>query len=129
MADMTVLPDGLRLVTQPVPHCRSAALGLWFAAGTRDEAAERPGTAHFLEHAVFKATARRPTSLALANEVERWGGDLNAETCKEYTGYTARLPAEHWETGLDVLVDMATAPLLRAADVEAEGLVIAEEIK
>jgi len=77
----TTLPGGLRIITEYVPSVRSVALGVWVAAGSRDEPPSQMGSAHFLEHLLFKGTRTRD-AMAISAEIESVGGDLNAFTTK-----------------------------------------------
>ena len=106
---------------------RSVAAGFWVGIGSRDEAPEQSGASHFLEHLLFKGTADR-SARDIAEAVDEVGGDLNAFTAKEYTVFELRLLAEHLGLGLDVLSDIMWAPAFRPEEIEAERLVILEEI-
>src|SRR5439155_11171441 len=101
-----VLGNGLRVVTAPVEHAKSATCFLMFAAGSRYETRETNGIAHFTEHMLFKGTERRPTARDIAGEIDAIGGEFNAFTGKELTGYYVKCAAEHRDVALDVLVDM-----------------------
>jgi predicted Zn-dependent peptidase len=116
------------VVVERVPHRRSVGLGLWVAVGSRHEGPGLQGAAHMIEHVAFKGTRRLRTALDIAVAIEQVGGDLNAETGKELTGYLAKVPREHWLRGLDVLWELATAPLLRQRDVTSERRVVLEEL-
>jgi predicted Zn-dependent peptidase len=123
----TVLPGGLRVITESLPAVRSAALGIWAGVGSRDEDAEHAGATHYLEHLLFKGTARR-TALDISAEMDAVGGELNAFTAKEYTCYYARVLDEDLPLAIDVLSDMVTSSLIAPKDVDAERSVILEEI-
>ena len=123
----TVLPGGLRVITEALPSVRSAALGIWAAVGSRDEGPEHAGATHYLEHLLFKGTARR-TALDISAAMDAVGGELNAFTAKEYTCYYARVLDEDLPLAIDVLSDMVTGSLIEPKDVEAERGVILEEI-
>ncbi|MDD2858139.1 MAG: pitrilysin family protein [Candidatus Nanopelagicales bacterium] len=123
----TVLPGGLRIITQHVPGVRSAAFGVWVTAGSRDETPAQHGSAHFLEHLLFKGTSRR-TALEISSMVEAVGGDLNAFTGKELTCYHAKVIDRDLPMAIDVVCDVVTDALLRASDIEDERGVILEEI-
>ena len=84
MYEKIVLPNGVRILTEAVPGVRSASLGIWVGTGSRHEKAEESGTAHFIEHMVFKGTDRR-TAAQLAEEMDAIGGQINAFTTKEFT--------------------------------------------
>jgi predicted Zn-dependent peptidase len=121
------LPCGIRLVTEPMRDVRSVAVGFWVGTGSRDEAADRAGASHFLEHLLFKGTPSR-SAAAIAEALDEVGGDCNAYTTKEYTSFYIRLLSEHLDLGLDILSDIMWDPALRPEDVEAERTVILDEI-
>jgi len=104
--ERSVLNNGLRVVTAPMPEARSVTCMIMVAAGSRYETRESNGIAHFSEHMFFKGTERRPTARDIAAEVDAIGGEFNAFTGKEYTGYYVRCAAESRSLALDVLVDM-----------------------
>jgi len=124
----TVLPNGLRVLTETIPYVRSVSLGIWVGTGSRHEPATMGGVSHFIEHLLFKGTARR-TARQIAEEVDAVGGQLNAVTAKEYTCYYCRLLDEHLQLGMDVLGDMLLRSLFDPADVDRERGVILEEIR
>lgn len=124
---ITTLPNGTRVITSAMPHVESVSVGIWTAVGGRHERAAESGLSHFLEHMVFKGTARR-SARQISQAVEGRGGYLNAFTQQENTCYYARVPAEALGLALDVLADMATAPRLAPDDVERERTVILEEL-
>ncbi|WP_261575146.1 M16 family metallopeptidase [Frankia gtarii] len=123
----TVLPGGLRVITEHVPGVRSAAIGVWVGVGSRDETPVTAGCSHYLEHLLFKGTPSRD-ALTISASVEAVGGDLNAFTGKEYTCYYARVLDSDLEMAIGVVADMVTNSLVTADDVEAERGVILEEI-
>ncbi len=123
----TVLPGGLRVVTESLPAVRSAAFGVWAGVGSRDEDAGHAGATHYLEHLLFKGTARR-TALEISAAMDAVGGELNAFTAKEYTCYYARVLDADLPLAIDVLSDMVNSSLVADRDVEAERGVILEEI-
>ncbi|WP_271218144.1 M16 family metallopeptidase [Streptosporangium carneum] len=123
----TVLPGGLRVVTESMPTVRSVAVGMWVGIGSRDEAPEHTGASHFLEHLLFKGTPTRD-ALEISAAIEGIGGEINAFTAKEYTCYYARVLDEDLPLAVDVLADVITSSLITAEDVEAERGVILEEI-
>ncbi len=123
----TVLPGGLRVITERVPGVQSASFGVWVGAGSRDEPASQMGSAHYLEHLLFKGTKRR-SALDISASIEAVGGDLNAFTTKEYTAYYARVLGRDLPLAIDVVCDVVTDALLDHGDVEAERSVILEEI-
>ena len=123
----TVLPSGLRVVTERVPGVRSAAVGVFVAVGSRDEVPHLSGASHFLEHLLFKGTPDR-SAMEISAALDAVGGEFNAYTSREYTCYHARVLDVDLPTALDVLGDMVTSSTLTAADVEAEREVILDEI-
>ena len=123
----TVLPGGLRVVTESLPSVRSAAFGIWAGVGSRDEDAAHAGATHYLEHLLFKGTSRR-TALDISAAMDAVGGELNAFTGKEYTCYYARVLDADLPLAIDVVSDMVTASLISLQDVDAERGVILEEI-
>src|SRR5207244_6062381 len=123
----TVLPGGLRVVTEFLPAVRSVALGIWVGVGSRDEDPAHEGATHYLEHLLFKGTRRR-TALEISAEMDAAGGEMNAFTAKEYTCYYARVLDADLPLAVDVLSDMVTSSLLASHDVDSERGVILEEI-
>jgi predicted Zn-dependent peptidase len=123
----TTLPDGPRVVTEVVPGARSVSIGIWIGAGSRDESHDEAGAAHYLEHLLFKGTARR-TAARIAEEIDAVGGELNAFTGKEHTCFYAHVLGEDLELALDLLSDVVTAATMSADDVELERAVVLEEI-
>lgn len=115
------------MITEYVPGVRSAALGVWVAAGSRDEPPSQMGSAHFLEHLLFKGTTSRD-AMTISAEIESVGGDLNAFTTKEHTCFHARVLDEHIPLALDVVCDVVLNATLLGHDIEAERGVIFEEI-
>jgi predicted Zn-dependent peptidase len=123
----TVLPGGLRVITESLPTVRSAALGIWAGVGSRDEDRPHAGATHYLEHLLFKGTSRR-SALEISAAMDAVGGELNAFTAKEYTCYYARVLDTDLPLAIDVLSDMVNSSLVSAKDVDAERGVILEEI-
>jgi predicted Zn-dependent peptidase len=123
----TVLPGGLRVVTEAVPTVRSVTFGVWVGVGSRDEATSLAGASHYLEHLLFKGTRKRD-ALAISAELDAVGGEMNAFTSKEYTCFYARVLDDDLPLAVDVVGDLVTSSVIRAADVEAERGVILEEI-
>jgi len=123
------LAGGAKLVTAAMPERLSASLVFMFGGGSRLEDERHAGVSHFIEHLFFKGTQRRPTSKEIADAIEGVGGFINASTDKELTAYWTRVPAEHVELGLDVLVDIVSNSKLAPADVERERSVILEELR
>ena len=112
-----------------MPERLSASLVFMFGGGSRIEDERHAGVSHFIEHLFFKGTDRRPTSKEIADAIEGVGGFINASTDKELTAYWTRVPAEHLELGLDVLIDIVSNSRLAPADVERERTVILEELR
>jgi predicted Zn-dependent peptidase len=123
----TRLASGLRIVTESLPTSRSVTIGAWVGSGARDEAPPRSGASHFLEHLLFKGTARR-SAREIAEAVESVGGDMNAFTTHEQTVFYVRLPDTQLDLAIDILADVLWSPAFRPDDVESERQVILEEI-
>jgi len=123
----TVLPGGLRVVTEFVPSVRSASVGVWVNVGSRDEGPTVAGAAHFLEHLLFKATPTR-TAVGIAQSVDAVGGELNAFTAKEHTCYYAHVLDEDLELAVDLVADVVLNGSCAVNDVELERDVVLEEI-
>lgn len=123
----TVLPSGLRIVTEQMAGSRSASIGVWVDVGSRDESPTLHGCSHFLEHLLFKGTPER-SAMEISVALDAVGGEFNAFTTKEYTVFHARVLDEDLPTAVDVLGDMVTASTITEADVEAERDVILDEI-
>jgi predicted Zn-dependent peptidase len=122
------LPNGLRLLTAPMPTSQSVACFVMLAAGSRYETPDTNGIAHFAEHMFFKGTERRPTARDIGAEIDGIGGEFNAFTGKEYTGYYVRCAAEHRRLALDVLVDMLRHSKFEPEEIDREKGVIVEEM-
>ena len=123
----SVLPSGLRIVTEEVPSVRSAAIGIWVNVGSRDETPAVAGASHFLEHLLFKGTTRR-NALEISATIEAVGGEMNAFTSKEYTCFYARVIDTDLPMAIDVVSDLITSSIVSALDVDAERKVVLEEI-
>ncbi len=124
---LTTLDSGLRVITEHMPEVRSVAVGCWVDTGTRDEQPNEAGCSHFLEHLLFKGSEEL-TARAIAEAFDAVGGQSNAFTSKDYTCYWARLLDEDLPMGLDVLSEMLQRPAFREAEINAERLVVLEEI-
>lgn len=124
----TVLPNGLIVLTESMPHLRSVAMGAWIGSGSRDEAPEINGISHFVEHMVFKGTTSR-SARQIAREVDTIGGNLDAFTGKEMICFNIKVLDEHIAPALDVLSDLVLHPTFAPEDLEREKGVILEEIK
>jgi predicted Zn-dependent peptidase len=123
----SVLPSGVRILSEQVPGARSATVGYWVAVGSRDELPETFGSTHFLEHLLFKGTADR-TALDIAVSFDAVGGEHNAMTAKEYTCYYAKVQDRDLPMAVEVLSDMVTSSLIDAGEFETERGVILEEL-
>jgi predicted Zn-dependent peptidase len=122
------MDNGLRVLTAPMPHAQSVTCFVMLAAGSRYEHTENRGIAHFAEHMFFKGTETRPTSQDITKLIDGIGGEFNAFTSKEYTGYYVKCAAEHRDLALDVLVDMLRHSKFAEEEIEREKGVILEEI-
>jgi predicted Zn-dependent peptidase len=123
----TVLPGGLRIVTEAMPGVRSAAFGVWVGVGSRDEVPSLAGASHYLEHLLFKGTQRR-TALDIAASMDAVGGELNAFTTKENTCYYAHVLDEDLPLAIDLVCDVVLNATIAPSDVDNERGVILEEI-
>ncbi|MDO9556962.1 MAG: pitrilysin family protein [Coriobacteriia bacterium] len=125
--DKTVLDNGVTVLTEPMDHVRSVAIGIWFSVGSRDEHAGEAGMSHFMEHMMFKGTPTR-SAQDISEHFERLGAELNAFTSKEYTCYYARVLDEHVDDAVEVLSDMVCNALLADDAIVSEREVVLEEI-
>lgn len=123
----TRLPNGIRVVTEPVADLRSVTIGIWVETGSRHEAAAQAGIAHFLEHLFFKGTEQR-TAAQIAETIDAVGGVLNAFTGKEYTCFYAKVLSEQLDLALDVLADLFTRSRFAEEEIERERAVVLQEI-
>jgi predicted Zn-dependent peptidase len=123
----SVLPSGVRILSERVPGARSATIGYWVAVGSRDETPDTFGSTHFLEHLLFKGTTTR-SALDIAVSFDAVGGDHNAMTAKEYTCYYAKIRDQDLPMAIDVISDMLTSSLLDPDEFETERGVILEEL-
>jgi predicted Zn-dependent peptidase len=128
MIRTSTLPNGVRILTESMPHVRSATIGIWADVGSSAEPAERRGISHLVEHMLFKGTQRR-TARRIAEEMDGIGGNLNAFTDKESTCYYAHVMDRHLPIAIDVLGDMFLNSLFDADELRKEQLVVLEEIK
>lgn len=124
----TILPNGLRLLTIPMPSFESVTVTIWVGVGSRYETKQKAGIAHFFEHIVFKGSKKRPTAKAISEAIDNFGGEFNAFTGKELTGFYVKAPVDRIEDAVDVLSDMILNPLIPEKEVEKEKGVIASEI-
>jgi predicted Zn-dependent peptidase len=125
---LTTLDNGLRVLTAPMESAQSVTCAIMLAAGSRYETPETNGIAHFSEHMFFKGTERRPTARDISKEIDAIGGEFNAFTGKEYTGYYVKCAAESRDVALDVLVDMLRHSKFDPDEIEREKGVIIEEM-
>lgn len=125
---LTTLPNGLRVLTVPLPDRYAVTVAVYIGVGARYESAELAGASHFIEHMVFKGSRQYPTPASLSLAIEGVGGSLDAFTGDDKTGYMARVPAAHLNTALNVIADMLRRPRMRLADVAKERKVILEEL-
>lgn len=128
MYQKTILPNGLRLLVTPLLHTQAATAALFFAVGSRYESAEQSGVAHYVEHLLFKGSARWPTAQAISEAIEGVGGLLNAMTDQETTVYWSKVPYNHLDLALDLLTDMVRHPQFDPVELQKERQVILEEI-
>ena len=126
--EMTTLANGVRVITEHMPHVRSVSVGIWIGAGSRRETSEQNGVSHFIEHMLFKGTTRRSAE-DIARSVDSIGGNLDAFTAKELVCFNTKVLDEHLSLAFDVLADLVLNPLFREEDIEKEKGVILEEIK
>ncbi|HEU5298835.1 MAG TPA: pitrilysin family protein [bacterium] len=124
----SVLPNGLRVVTERMPHVRTAAMGIWVNAGSRYEPASQHGISHFLEHLFFKGTASR-SALEIAQAADEIGGQMNAFTDREQTVFYVKVLSAHFERAVEIVADMLLGSTFAGESIERERQVIAEEIK
>jgi predicted Zn-dependent peptidase len=125
---MTTLANGLRVITEAMPHVRSVSVGIWIGSGSRRESAEQNGLSHFIEHMLFKGTSKRSAE-DIARSVDSIGGNLDAFTAKELVCYNTKVLDEHLSQAFDVLADLVLHPMFREEDIEKEKGVILEELK
>jgi predicted Zn-dependent peptidase len=123
----TLLPNGVKIISQKTPHIRSVSMGVWVNVGARDESDRENGLSHFIEHMIFKGTARR-SAYQIAKEFDAIGGHTNAFTSMEHTCYHAKVLDNHMETMVDILTDIFLNSTFDAQEVERERPVICQEI-
>ncbi|MGI8742488.1 MAG: M16 family metallopeptidase [Bryobacteraceae bacterium] len=126
--ETTQLTNGVRIVTEQMPHVRSVSLGIWIGTGSRRETPDENGICHFIEHMLFKGTKNRSAE-DIARSVDSIGGGLDAFTSKEMVSYNTKVLDEHLPIAFEVLSDMVRHPLFREEDIEKEKGVILEELK
>ena len=123
----TILPNGVKILSESIPGIKSFSLGFWFNVGSRDESFQNNGITHFIEHMLFKGTQKR-SARKIAVEIEAAGGYLNAFTSKEHTCYYGRGLAEHLEKTFDVISDMIQKPAFKPAEIKKESSVVIDEL-
>src|ERR1700738_4739226 len=126
--ETTTLANGIRVITEQMPHVRSVSMGIWIGTGSRRETPEENGIAHFIEHMVFKGTKNR-SSEEIARSVDSIGGGLDAFTSKEMVSYNTKVLDEHLPEAFDVVADLVRNPLFEPKNIEKEKSVILEELK
>ena len=124
----TVLPNGIRVLTSAMPTARSASVSLYVGTGSRYERDEEAGLSHFLEHLLFKGSAKRPSAKEIAEAIDGVGGVLNGGTDRELTVYYVKVARPHLDLALDVLADLVRNPLLDPGEFEKERRVVLEEL-
>ena len=125
---LTTLPNGTRIVSEFIPHVKSFTLGFWFNVGTRDENLRNNGITHFIEHMLFKGTKKR-TAKMIAEEIESYGGYINAFTSKEHTCYYSKGLSENLGRTFNVLSDLIQNPLFKEHHIKKEAGVVIDELK
>lgn len=126
--DLRTLPNGLRVLTVPMPGMESVTVTIWVKTGSRNEEKKVNGISHFLEHMAFKGSKKRPSAKAISEAVDSIGGEFNAATSKDWTNFYIKTRSGSVETAFDVLSDMVLNPLLDSKEIEREKGVIVEEI-
>jgi predicted Zn-dependent peptidase len=124
----TILPNGIRLVSERIPHVRSVAVGVWVETGSRHEPLPKSGVSHFIEHLVFKGTETR-TAEEVAKAVDSVGGQMDAFTTKEHTCFYVTVLDEHLPLAADLLSDILLHPLFAAEDIDRERSVVLQEFR
>ncbi len=123
----TILPNGIKIISEAIPYVKSFSLGFWFNVGSRDETSRNNGITHFIEHMLFKGTKKR-SAKKIADEIESAGGYLNAFTSKENTCYYGRGLSSHLEKTFDVLSDMIQFPAFKPNEIKKESSVVIDEL-
>src|SRR5579863_62453 len=126
--ERATLPNGIRVVTERMPHVRSVSVGIWIGTGSREEADHETGLSHFVEHMVFKGTKNRSAE-QIARSVDSIGGGLDAFTSKELVSYNVKVLDEHLPEAFEIVADLVRNPLFEKNDIEKEKGVILEELK
>src|SRR5580700_9166426 len=126
--EMTTLANGVRVISETMPHVRSVSVGIWIGTGSRRENPEQIGISHFIEHMLFKGTTKRSAE-DIARSVDSIGGNLDAFTAKELVCFNTKVLDQHLSQAFDVLADLVLHPMFREEDIEKEKGVILEELK
>src|SRR5882757_3382948 len=126
--ERTVLPNGVRVVTERMPHVRSVSVGVWIGTGSREESREETGISHFIEHMLFKGT-KNQSAEQIARSVDSIGGGLDAFTSKELVSFNVKVLDEHLPRAFGIVSDLVRHPLFQKSDIEKEKGVILEELK
>src|ERR1700754_4248617 len=126
--EMTTLANGVRVITEAMPHVRSVSVGVWIGSGSRRETPEQNGLSHFIEHMLFKGTATRSAE-DIARSVDSLGGHLDAFTAKELVCFNTKVLDQHLPVAFDVLADLVLHPRFDPEDIQKEQGVVLEEIK
>jgi predicted Zn-dependent peptidase len=126
--ETSTLTNGIRLISEQMPHVRSVSVGIWIGTGSRRETAKQNGISHFVEHMVFKGSSKRSAE-EIARVVDSCGGNLDAYTAKELVSYSSKVMDEHLPLAFDVLSDLVQNPRFEESDIEKEKGVILEELK
>lgn len=127
MAETVICQNGVRIVSEKIPHFRSVAVGIFIKVGSRDEEPHENGMTHFIEHMLFKGTPTR-SAKDIAREFDRIGGDINAYTSKEYTCYFAKVVDNHAALAVEIMADMFFNSNMDPVEIERERQVVLEEI-
>jgi predicted Zn-dependent peptidase len=127
MVQKTILPNGIRIITEALPYLYSVSVGIWVDNGSRDETPEENGISHFIEHMIFKGTRQR-SALEIAKEMDAIGGMSNAFTSKEQTCFYTRVLETHLEQGVQILLDIFLNSVFDPEELERERLVVLQEI-
>jgi predicted Zn-dependent peptidase len=128
MVSKTILDNGIRVISEEIGHVRSVSIGAWIESGSRHEDSPASGTAHFIEHMLFKGTARR-SAFDIAAAIDSVGGVMNAATGKEQTSFYIKIPDTHLALAIDLLADLFTGSLFDEAEIDRERAVILQEIR
>jgi len=128
MYHKTVLKNGIRVVSENIPHIKSFSIGIWITNGSRDEGSEENGISHFIEHLIFKGTESR-TAHDIAKEIDSVGGILNGFTEREYTCFHAKVLDQHWALAIELLSDIFLNSVFDLNEIARERNVVLQEIK